>query len=323
MNRRWMKYILGAAGIYNILWGAWVVFFPVAVINLAGMEPPRYPQIWQCVGMIVACYGVGYLIAATDPVRWWPLVLVGLIGKVLGPLGFTHALITGGLPLEFGWMILLNDLIWWPPFAVILWSAARGEEPSHPPQPLDLALRSAFTQSGQSLWDLTQDQPALVVCLRHTGCTFCKQALSDLADQRTRIERSGVRIVLVHMSSDAAAERFFAGYGLADTPRISDPDRSLYRALGLSRGSFVSLLGLRVWYRGALAGMRGFWPGRPSGDGFQMPGAFLVHRGLVVRSYRHGYASDRPDYARLCDSDACRPTGQGHAATIRSAAHAG
>ena len=41
-------------------------------------EFPRYPQIWQCVGMIVGVYGVGYLVAASDPLRHWPIVLVGM-----------------------------------------------------------------------------------------------------------------------------------------------------------------------------------------------------------------------------------------------------
>ncbi len=296
--------ILAAA--YNLLWGAWVVLFPLAAFSLTGLEPPRYPQIWQCVGMIVGCYGIGYAIAATDPIRWWPLVLVGLIGKVLGPIGFVYAFLAGDFPLEFGIMILTNDLIWWLPFAAILWSAARGNETTAQVQPASVAMRHALTQTGQSLWDLTQRQPALVLCLRHAGCSFCKVALQDIASQRKKIESKGVQIILVHMALEDQAERLFAAYGLADLPRISDPHRELYRSLGLGRGSFLALFGPLVWLRGIVAGLRGHWPGRLAGDGFQMPGAFLIHRGRLVRSFRHRTAADRPDYPGLCNTNACQ-----------------
>ena len=82
-----MRYILLAAGIYNIVWGAFVVLFPGAIFSWLDMPQPNYPQFWQCIGMIVGVYGIGYAIAAFDPVRHWPIVLVGFLGKVLGPAG--------------------------------------------------------------------------------------------------------------------------------------------------------------------------------------------------------------------------------------------
>jgi hypothetical protein len=118
-----MWYVLVAAGIYNLAWGAAVIAFPSALFRFAGMELPRYPQIWQCVGMIVGVYGIGYLIAATDPLRHWPIILVGLLGKLFGPIGFVAALLRGDLPLAFGVTIVTNDLIWWGPFAAILYQS--------------------------------------------------------------------------------------------------------------------------------------------------------------------------------------------------------
>ena len=112
-----------AAAAYNLLWGAAVVAAPQAFFRWAEMELPRYPEIWQCVGMIVGVYGFGYAIAAFDPLRHWPIVLVGLLGKVLGPIGFAVALARGVFPPRFALTILTNDLIWWLPFAGILWAA--------------------------------------------------------------------------------------------------------------------------------------------------------------------------------------------------------
>jgi small multidrug resistance pump len=119
-NDRWMKWVLGAAAAYNILWGGFVVLFPLVLFRWFGMELPNYPQLWQCVGMIVGVYGVGYGLAALDPLRHWPIVVVGLLGKIFGPIGFVQAVWTGAFPLAFGLNILTNDLIWWIPFAAIL-----------------------------------------------------------------------------------------------------------------------------------------------------------------------------------------------------------
>ena len=88
---------------------------------------PRYPQIWQCVGMIVGVYGVGYAIAAEAPFQHWPIVLVGLLGKVFGPIGFLFAAMHGELPWVAGWVNVFNDLIWLGPFAAILWHVHRAK----------------------------------------------------------------------------------------------------------------------------------------------------------------------------------------------------
>jgi hypothetical protein len=120
-----MQRVLMLAAAYNVVWGGLVVFFPQSMFEWAGMDPPRYPQIWQCVGMIIGVYGVGYAIAAMNPVRHWAIILVGLLGKVLGPAGFLYAAARGELPWLAGWTILTNDLIWWWPFGLILWRIYR------------------------------------------------------------------------------------------------------------------------------------------------------------------------------------------------------
>ncbi|MEX2672869.1 MAG: alkyl hydroperoxide reductase [Phycisphaeraceae bacterium] len=127
-----MKLTLAAAAVYNVVWAAWVVLWPNAMFEMLDMPVPRYPMIWQCVGMIVGAYGIGYAIAATSPIRWWPLVLVGLIGKVAGPIGFVQTAMAGDLPWRFGWTILTNDLIWWWPFAAILLAAWRHNRAATP-----------------------------------------------------------------------------------------------------------------------------------------------------------------------------------------------
>lgn len=116
----WMRGVLWAAAAYNIVWGGFVVLFPLLPFQWLDMKPPDYPAIWQCLGMVIGVYGVGYACAALAPLRHWPIVLVGLLGKLLGPLGFILAALHGELPWRFGWLLLTNDLIWWLPFAAIL-----------------------------------------------------------------------------------------------------------------------------------------------------------------------------------------------------------
>jgi small multidrug resistance pump len=95
---RWASWWLWAAGIYNLIWGTLTIVRPHLLFDLTGAERLNYPEIWQCVGMIVGVYGIGYLIAASDSRMHWPIVLVGLLGKFLGPIGFCFALIRGAFP---------------------------------------------------------------------------------------------------------------------------------------------------------------------------------------------------------------------------------
>ena len=305
----WMRLTLRLAGVYNLIWGLLVVLMPVRTLGWLGLtieqgDPIR--PIWQCVGMIVGVYGIGYWAAARDPARHWPIVLVGLLGKVFGPIGFVQAvLIEGVLPSRFGLTLLTNDLIWWVPFALMLRHAWMTHEAGRDiAQQADAPLppvEASRDQHGRTLADLSREGPTLVVFLRHAGCTFCREALADLGAQRDRLERAGVRLALVHMGADTkAAADFIARYGLGEAAHFGDPQRTLYRAFDLPRGSLAQLFGPRVWIRGFVAGiLHGHLVGTLQGDGFQMPGAFLLRDGRVVRAYRHQDAADRPDYAAL------------------------
>jgi hypothetical protein len=117
---KWITIVLRLAAVYNLVWGMFVVLFPLEPFRWAGMAEPNYPQLFQCIGMIVGVYGIGYWIAAEDPRRHWPIVLVGLLGKIFGPIGFLVSALRGGLPWVAGLNILTNDLSWWIPFALIL-----------------------------------------------------------------------------------------------------------------------------------------------------------------------------------------------------------
>ena len=167
---------------------------------------------------------------------------------------------------------------------------------------LESALSAAIASNGQSVLAMSQQSPVLVVFLRHFGCTFCREALADLAAKRAEIElpsapkAPSIRLLLVHMVDQAQGQAVLAKYGLGDVAHVSDPGKALYRALGLARGSLWQLFGIKSFVRGLYAGvLGGHWVGKLAGDGFQMPGVFLIHNGQVLRGFVHKTAADRPD----------------------------
>ena len=169
-----------------------------------------------------------------------------------------------------------------------------------PPTTAELLARMP-TSGGRTVAELSAVAPVLLVFLRHFGCTFCREAMADLAARRLGFDAQGVRLVLVHMTEAAVAEPWFERYGLAGVDHVCDASCEFYQGFGLTKGSFQQLFGLHAWIRGFEAGVvGGHWVGvQQLGDGFQMPGAFAVHRGRVAEAFIHRLASDRPDYGKL------------------------
>jgi peroxiredoxin len=164
---------------------------------------------------------------------------------------------------------------------------------------IDPALLAAYSsQTGQTL--ATQaERPLFLVFLRHFGCTFCREAVADLAEKRHTIEGKGVPLAFVHLGTEEKAQWFFKPYGMLDVPRFSDPDGRLYEAFGLLRAELREYLNSESILRMLSAWLRGHFVGFPAGDIERMPGAFLIDRGEIQKAFRHKLVSDRPDYLAL------------------------
>jgi len=173
---------------------------------------------------------------------------------------------------------------------------------------MDLAFISDIeTNKGLSLEKLQRNRPVMLVFLRHFGCTFCRQALADIAEIKPKIEKKGIRIVFVHMSDDETADSYFEKYNIDNPEHISDPKCQLYERFGLVKGSFKQLFGLSTWIKGVPAAtVDGHGLGKRMGDDTQMPGIFVLQGGNVHSQYVHKLASNRPDYftlAKCCMSN--------------------
>lgn len=118
---QWMRTCMRLAAIYNILWGAWVVLFPNHFFSLVGMEQLNHPMVWQGMGMVIGVYGIGYWFSSYDPMRHWPIILIGFMGKIFGPIGFSfNYFILESVPFSFFFTLITNDFLWWIPFFLIL-----------------------------------------------------------------------------------------------------------------------------------------------------------------------------------------------------------
>lgn len=303
MTPRWQRVCLQLAGGYHLLWAAVCVVFPHAVFAWTGMGELSHPFVWQGVGMFVGLLGMGFLLAATAPHKYWPLILMGLLSKISAPMGFLMAWAQGDATLAFGGLLLVNDVLWIPPLLVILYGTIRkkvgGRGVTHSALSLPAALRYYRMSTGQTIADASEKGPLLVVFLRHLGCLFCQEALRDLSRQREAIEKTGARIVVVHMSDGFQGRAALSQWGLTDLPHVSDPSCELYTVFGLGQGTLGQLCSPKAAWRGLVLLWQGIKVGRMRGDGLRMPGVFLLKQGRILKEYRCRSVADRPDYVEM------------------------
>ncbi|MEM9922049.1 MAG: SelL-related redox protein [Bacteroidota bacterium] len=161
-------------------------------------------------------------------------------------------------------------------------------------------LANIVTNTNENLYDLSHKKPILLVFLRHLGCVFCKEALSEISQKRESIEKKGVQIVFVHMAANDTAEEYFGRFNLLKLPHISDPVGKIYKAFGITKGTPSQLYGLRTWFNGfnatVVKGHRPEYDPARLGDATQMPGLFLLSQGDIKQKYLHRYASEKPNY---------------------------
>ena len=161
-------------------------------------------------------------------------------------------------------------------------------------------LATVRTAAGEPLTALAARGPLLLVFLRHFGCPLCQEMVADLAARRGALAASGTTVAFVHMHPEAQAAAFFARYGVADLPRVSDPERALYRAYGMLRAtpsSWFSLGTLRHYLDAIVRG--GHRPALVGGDLRQMSGVVRLVDGRVEQIVRDGGFAARPDFDDL------------------------
>jgi len=290
-----MKRALQLCASIDLLIAIWAIGWPHLWFDWSGMERPAYLDLWRIFGLALSVFAIGYLIASINPVRYWPIVVMGLIIHIMAPAGFVWACCRGQMLWEASWLLILADALWVPVFMIILWKIIKAHLVVLPEKHLTLEQASRRFQlaNGQTLNEASQQQPLAIIFLRHFGCAFTQLLLNSLQDSEKVASAKGVKIVLVHMLEDRKAKDYLKKHG--EVSRISDPKCELYQAFGLGKGDFLDIFGPKVWIVGIYALFKGCGVGKLAGDGLQMPGTFLYYQGEIKAQKIASDASDLPD----------------------------
>lgn len=119
-------------------------------------------------------------------------------------------------------------------------------------------------------------------------------------DLRTVVENDPTYppLLFVYMGTVEEGAGFFAK-AWPEARAVSDQQLHLYRGFGLGRGSLLEVMGPGVAACSIRAAAKGYLPGKPVGDPWQMPGLFLVQGKQVLWQHDFAHIGDHPSFAEL------------------------
>lgn len=162
------------------------------------------------------------------------------------------------------------------------------------------ALNAPVTGVGLSpgtLGDQLSDGLTLLVFLRHFGCMFCRETVSDLREAAEG--NADFPSVLFFSQSSATEGRAFMRRYWPNTRVIADPQLELYDLFGIPRAGFLEAIGPKVLKARSRARAKGLTNGPNSGDIWRMPGIFAVQRERIIWAHQAEHAADHPDFSRI------------------------
>ena len=143
--------------------------------------------------------------------------------------------------------------------------------------------------SGESvdMSHLYKEKPLALVFLRHFGCIFCREQITQLRNFTTE------NIVFVSMGKVEEAATFRAKME-SPQPIISDPLKTLYDQFGLRRGQLNQMLNPNTFKRGMQATLSGNRGGLiPPSDPWMLAGTFIINtNGEIIFSHFSRDAAD-------------------------------
>ena len=124
-RRRLHRAVFAAAGVYNIAWGLTTALYPQWLYRLTGGPTDDRVEMAAALGLVIGLYWVLYLDVARAPERGALIAAVGLVGKIIGPIGLIILIAKGTWPASSLLISATNDFIWWVPFALYLHDCVR------------------------------------------------------------------------------------------------------------------------------------------------------------------------------------------------------
>lgn len=148
-----------------------------------------------------------------------------------------------------------------------------------------------------TLRDQLEGDVSLLVFLRHFGCIFCRETISDL---RAAAEADpDYPNVLFFFQGGATQGRAFLRRYWPTARAVADPDLEFYEWFGVRRGSLVETLGPSVLKARGRAAAKGHENGPRSGDIWRMPGVFAVRAKRILWAHHPRHAADHPEFAKI------------------------
>ena len=142
-------------------------------------------------------------------------------------------------------------------------------------------------------------RPTVLVLLRHLGCLFCQQHLSELRPHVAEIENAGGRIAVISFAPPQHLAGFAAALGHPYL-WLSDPERASYQAMAVGHGGLLNPFSPADIWRSLTGLLRGK-PWIPQqADVWQLGADFVFDsQGRLTMAHRCRSSHDRPPVAEV------------------------
>lgn len=278
------------------------IVFASQILQLVNLSLPVSPVV--IISAFYLALGFGVFMASYSLLDNWLIIFVNLLKKVLLILVSLYFYFTQGLNPAYGLFVavdaVLSIIILYKILDYVFVSKYHDDEEDLNSTGME-SLRLARTNSGVNLVDLSHQKPLLLVFIRHFGCTFCRETVSEVSKIEGKIKDRGLTPVFVHLSDPSFGDSFFEKYFNHQVLHVSDPARRIYRALKIRRGNLWQLYGFPTWYRGLIAGIfKGHGGvGELEGDEMQLGAYFVLDKGQIVFSHHNDSASEEFDFDKV------------------------
>ena len=118
--RPWMKFVLRFAGCFNLLAGLCMICLIHEGYKLLDVPKPELKLPVQVMGILVALFGVGYHLVAAHPVENRNILVLGFWSKAISSVFALWYVAFGPLSWWFVIVVFFADIIYLPPFYVIM-----------------------------------------------------------------------------------------------------------------------------------------------------------------------------------------------------------
>jgi len=137
------------------------------------------------------------------------------------------------------------------------------------------------------------EKPLLLFFVRHLGCPLCRSQAAEIRKNVGRFTEAGGEIAMVTMGTAEDAAEFRRRMELPFTV-LADDDQESYRAFSVPRGGVLGVMGPHMWPVG-LKSILQHGAGKPVGDPWQLPGAFVIDtKGEIRFAHRAKHSADWP-----------------------------